>query len=128
MKNENIKSIPMLVILSVVTCGIYYLYWLYKTTDSIKNFMNNAEINPTLELILCLFIPFYQLYWFYKYSRIIYKDMTSKVGIDNTEDASVLLLVLSFVGLGIVSAAIIQDKLNSIYSKMGTDNITSQAD
>ncbi|MBW5377836.1 DUF4234 domain-containing protein, partial [Brachyspira pilosicoli] len=28
MKNENIKSIPMLVILSVVTCGIYYLYWL----------------------------------------------------------------------------------------------------
>ena len=127
MKNENIKSIPMLVILSVVTCGIYYLYWLYKTTDSIKNFMNNAEINPTLELILCLFIPFYQLYLFYKCSRIIYKDMTSKVGIDNTEDASVLLLVLSFVGLGIVSAAIIQDKLNSIYSKMGTDNITSQA-
>ena len=127
MKNENIKSVPMLVILSVVTCGIYYLYWIYKTTELIKNFMDNQEINPTLELILCFIIPFYQLYWYYKYSKVIYKDMTSKVGMDNTEDTSVLLLVLSFFGLGIVSAAIIQDKLNSIYSKMGTDNITSQA-
>ena len=126
MKNEKIKSIPMLVILSIVTCGIYYLYWLYKTTDSIKNFIDNQEINPTLELILCLVIPFYQLYWFYKYSRIIYKDMTLKVGMDNTEDSSVLLLVLSFLGLGIVSAAILQDKLNSIWSKEEPNSITSQ--
>lgn len=127
MKNENIKSVPMLVILSFVTCGIYYLYWLYKTTELIKNFMDNSEINPTLELILCLFIPFYQLYWFYRYSKIIYKDMTSKVSMDNTEDTSVLLLILSFLGLGIVSAAIIQDKLNSIWSKTDVDTITSQA-
>ena len=53
--------------------------------------------------------------------------MTSKVSMDNTEDTSVLLLILSFLGLGIVSAAIIQDKLNSIWSKTDVDTITSQA-
>lgn len=126
MKKENIKSIPMLVILSVVTCGIYYLYWIYKTTELIKNFMDNQEINPTLELILCFIIPFYQLYWYYKYSKVIYKDMTSKVGMDNTEDSSILLLVLSLFGLGIISAAIVQDKLNSIWSKGEPNQITSQ--
>ena len=46
MTKGTVRSVPMLVLLSIVTCGIYYLYWIYKTTDEIKNFMGREDINP----------------------------------------------------------------------------------
>ncbi|WP_338328807.1 DUF4234 domain-containing protein [Brachyspira hyodysenteriae] len=33
----------MLVLLNAVTCGIYYLCRIYKTTDQIKNFNNSKR-------------------------------------------------------------------------------------
>ena len=54
MQKGTVRSIPMLVVLSIVTCGIYYFYWIYKTTDEIKNFMERDDINTTLELILSI--------------------------------------------------------------------------
>ena len=79
MTKGTVRSVPMLVLLSIVTCGIYYLYWIYKTTDEIKNFMGREDINPALELILVLVTcNIYSLYWYYKYGKIVYLEMTKK--------------------------------------------------
>ncbi|ASJ21367.1 DUF4234 domain-containing protein [Brachyspira hampsonii] len=126
MTKGTVRSIPMLVILSIVTCGIYYLYWIYKTTDEIKNFMGREDINSALELILVLVTcNIYSLYWYYKYGKIVYLEMTAKVGMDNSEDSSVLLVILGLL-VYVVAGAILQDKLNSIWNKVDdTENTTT---
>ncbi|MEI0603624.1 DUF4234 domain-containing protein [Brachyspira alvinipulli] len=121
MNKGTVRSIPILIILSIVTCGIYYLYWIYKTTDEIKNFMEREDINPALELILTLVTcNLYTLYWYYKYGKIVYLEMTKKVGIDSTEDSTILLVILDLF-VAIVSCAILQDKLNTIWNAIDDD-------
>ncbi|PTY39098.1 DUF4234 domain-containing protein [Brachyspira hampsonii] len=126
MKKGIVRSVPMVVILSLVTCGIYYLYWIYKTTDEIKNFMEREDINPALELILVLVTcNIYSLYWYYKYGKIVYLEMTAKAGMDNSEDSSSLLVILGFL-VYVVAAAILQDKLNTIWNSIDdTENTTT---
>ena len=134
MTKGTVRSVPMLVVLSIVTCGIYYLYWIYKTTDEIKNFMGREDINPALELILVLVTcNIYSLYWYYKYGKIVYLEMTSKVGMDNSEDSTVLLVILGLL-VYVVAGAIMQDKLNAIWNSIddnsddGINNIESQSE
>ena len=123
MVKGTIRSVPMLVILSIVTCGIYYFYWIYKTTDEIKNFMEREDINPALELILSIVTcGLYTYYWYYKYGKIVYLEMTKKVGLDNTEDNTVLLIVLNLL-MFIIPPAILQDKLNTIWNSINDDDI-----
>lgn len=118
MTKGTVRSVPMLVVLSIVTCGIYYLYWIYKTTDEIKNFMEREDINPTLELVLSIVTcGLYTFYWYYKYGKILYLEMTKKAGMDNTEDSTVLLIVLNFF-MYVISCAIFQDKLNAVWSSI----------
>ena len=134
MTKGTVRSVPMLVVLSIVTCGIYYLYWIYKTTDEIKNFMEREDINPALELILVLVTcNIYSLYWYYKYGKIVYLEMTEKVGMDNSEDSTVLLVILGLL-VNFVAGAIMQDKLNAIWNSIddnsddGIKNIESQSE
>ncbi|MEI0697616.1 DUF4234 domain-containing protein [Brachyspira intermedia] len=134
MTKGTVRSVPMLVVLSIVTCGIYYLYWIYKTTDEIKNFMEREDINPALELILVLVTcNIYSLYWYYKYGKIVYLEMTAKVGMDNSEDSTVLLVILGLL-VNFVAGAIMQDKLNAIWNSIddnsddGINNIESQSE
>ena len=127
MKKGTVRSVPMLVLLSIVTCGIYYLYWIYKTTDEIKNFMEREDINPALELILVLVTcNIYSLYWYYKYGKIVYLEMTAKAGMDNSEDSTVLLVILGLL-VYVAAGAIMQDKLNAIWNSIDDsgNNVTA---
>ena len=118
MQKGTVRSVPMVVVLNIVTCFIYNIYWVYKTTDEIKNFMEREDINPTLELILYIVTcGLYSYYWLYKYGKIVYLEMTKKAGLDNTEDSTALLLILNFV-MFIIPPAILQDKLNTIWNSI----------
>lgn len=122
MKKGTVRSIPMLVVLVIVTCGIYYIYWIYKTTEEIKNFMEREDINPTLELILSLVTcGIYTYYWIYKYGKMVNIEMPKKVGMDNSEDNTMLLVILA-IFIYPVSVAIFQDKLNAIWNRIDDDS------
>lgn len=118
MQKGTVRNIPILILLNIITCGIYYLYWIYKTTDEIKNFMGKDDINPSLELILTIVTcNIYTFYWYYKYGKMVYLEMTLKAGMDNSEDSSVLLVILNLF-VAIISCAILQDKLNNIWNNI----------
>ena len=53
---EN-RSIAKCIILTIITCGIYGIYWAYKMgTEAVKV----KDVNDTgmLEALLCIFLPF----------------------------------------------------------------------
>ena len=72
--NSQIKyrSMPIQVILVIVTLGIYCLYWFYQTAVELKDASGDTDASPALWLIL-LFVPFGALYSHYKYAEVYEK-------------------------------------------------------
>lgn len=104
---------PVLVLIfSIITCGIYYLYWIYQTTDELGAYLQNDN-NPVLDLLLCMFCAPYQIYWMYKISRQA-AEAQEKAGNTRITDNAVLNLILTIFGLGIVASMILQSSINEV--------------
>lgn len=104
---------PFLVLLfSVLSCGIYYLYWIYQITKELGEYLQNGN-NPGLELILCILCSPYTIYWMYKMGKQV-EEAQFKSRKSNPTDNSVLYIILSIFGLGIVAALIMQGTINEI--------------
>lgn len=109
------RNIATCIILSVVTCGIYGLYWLYKLVGDLNRASNDPDQTSGGMVILLSFITcgIYQLYWFYKAGQ---QMNTAKLLRGMQQDAStgILYLVLAIFQLHIISYALIQNELNII--------------
>lgn len=110
------RSIAEVIILSLITCGIYYLYWIYAFSNDIKTYLDDETINPGLEVLLSIVTcGFYTIYWMYKYGKLLTTSQ-EKAGVA-IEDNAVLYLVLAILGLGIVCEGLMQNSLNLIVDK-----------
>lgn len=102
------RNIVVCILLSLVTCGIYGIYWviiLARESVSIKDPSDNALV----EIVLMLFLPFLG---FYLSEKKLAEGCAAR-GIPH-KDNSVLYLVLGLVGLGIVNFCMMQSDLNTI--------------
>ncbi|MDL2233336.1 DUF4234 domain-containing protein [Ruminococcaceae bacterium OttesenSCG-928-L11] len=107
------KNIALNIILSVVTCGIYGIYWYYCIATDIYNSRNNISTTPILTIVLNLVTcGIYGIYVYYKWGKAMYEVCTER-GIP-CEDRSILYLILSIFGLAIVNMALIQSDLNQM--------------
>ncbi len=103
------KNIVLSIVLSIVTCGIYGLYWMYTINDSAVR-TDPVQWNTGFGMVLLLTLVtcgIYSYFWYYKMGKVF----GSKLGNDN----SVLYIILAVVGLGIVNYALIQNDINTIY-------------
>lgn len=66
------RSMPVQVVLMIVTLGLYSVYWFYSVTTEIKNAANDTNASPALWTIL-LFVPFGAVYSFYKFGELYEK-------------------------------------------------------
>jgi hypothetical protein len=46
------RSSIVVVILSMVTCGVYWFYWMYKITAEIRDATGDDTLNPGMDLLL----------------------------------------------------------------------------
>ena len=98
MKKGTIRPIPIMLLLNIVTCGIYYIYWIYQTSVEIKMCSEREDLNPTIEILLGIITcGLYFKYWYYKYGKIVYKELPIKAGINNAEDKTVVLVVIDII-------------------------------
>lgn len=105
----------MVLLLSILTLGIYYYIFVYRTSEEVANFTGETETSPALEVILSILTcGIYTIYWDYKMAKKI-AVMQQEVGLVPT-DNSVLYLILNFVGFGVVNSLIEQGHLNEIWS------------
>ena len=112
----SIRREPGLVLLyGIVTCHIYYLYWLHAVSEEILAFDMEPDTAPGIELLLSLVTcGLYTIYWDYKIGQKIAR-MQQKVGIMPV-DNSILYLVLNFIAVTkLVPSMIIQGHLNDIW-------------
>jgi hypothetical protein len=108
------RSVATVIIFSIITCGIYFYYWLYVTMKDLNAYLEIADMDPGIELLICIFCSPYIFYWFYKYAQRI-TEAQIKNGLPSNDDA-VICLILAIFGLSVVSMGIMQSSLNKTWA------------
>jgi len=70
----------MVLILSLVTCGIYYLVWMHRVSQEVQDALGETDTNPGLEVLLTIVTCFiYSYFWDWKMAQKIfaYKRMSA---------------------------------------------------
>ena len=110
------RGVFVSILLSIVTCGIYYYFWTASLSNDISDCLGeqrNGGMDVFLILITC---GLYLFYWNYKNGKKI-ADIQERVGI-RACDNSVIYLVISFFGLSSIPLFIMQANMNEIIDRM----------
>lgn len=115
------RSVAWVIILSLITCGFYLLYWYYKVYEELRFFTGSTPTGNDYGLDLLLVIVtcgVWGVYVDYKIALLIFAYQKDK-GIF-ASDTSMVTVILDVVGYisgyftGIVSSAIHQDLINGM--------------
>ena len=101
------RNIVVCILLSIITCGIYGLYWMYTLNEYARavapqEWQTSGITVILLDIITC---GIYGLYWAYKMGQ-----NCSMLNGDTSGGA--LNLILAIFGLQIINMALFQDTIN----------------
>ena len=102
------RNIVACILLTLVTCGIYGIYWVIMLAREAVSVKDPAD-SAILEIVLMLFLPFLG---FFMAEKKLAEGCAEK-GIAHN-DNSILYLILGIVGLGIVNYCMMQNDLNKL--------------
>ena len=105
------RNIVVCILLSLITCGIYSIYWFIVMTDE-SNMVSDEQTasGGTAFLFTIITCGIYFYYWNYKMGQKLHQagqKYNKPIG-----DNSIVYLLLSIFGLGIINYCIIQSDLN----------------
>lgn len=105
------RSVPLCIILSIVTCGIYMLYWFVCVTnesDAVTGeYGPGGGVSLLLTIVTC---GIYGLYWGWKLGDKLDASRARHGAAPGS--LAILFLVLNLFQLSIVTLAIAQSELN----------------
>ncbi len=103
------RSIPVCIILTLITFGIYGIYWFIKLTDETNALApNNATTSGGKAFLLTIVtLGIYGIYWNYKLGAKV--DEMNGISNGNT---GLLYLIISLLGGGLISSCLAQNVLN----------------
>lgn len=106
------RNIALCIIFSIITCGIYALYWFVCITND-ANLESGQSDATSGGLALVLTIVTFGIYgWFWAYKMGEKIDIIKSKNGQPSGNSSILFLLLQLFGLGIVAYAIMQDTIN----------------
>ena len=107
------RSIPLYIVLTIITCGIFGFVWLAMLTNDLNQIA--GEQMPTsgglTVLLVIITCGIYGLYWAYKCGEKIDRYKQS-IGVPSS-NSGILYLILYFL-FQIITYALIQDEINKI--------------
>lgn len=105
------------ILLSIITCGIYELYWMCTITDDVDNVTNNPTKRNGIVVILLTIITcgIYGIYYWYQNGKLM-EEANEKNGVKGNSNA-VLFLILSIIGFSIINYVLVQIDLNTYATK-----------
>lgn len=127
LKNTN-GYVPVYKILlfSILTFNIYMYFWIYKNIEFFNSKRIGKQKSQRTHVILCLLVPFYIVYWIYTQCKLI-ETYSKEIG-DDSNNISVLSLILSLFGLSLVSISLMQYQINNTLLKEKEKNLLKHND
>lgn len=107
------RNIVVAILLSIVTCGIYGIYWFITLTDDASRANEDPNFSGVKAFLFTIITcGIYGIYWNYKIGKEMY-EANQKYGI-TASDNSILYLILSIFGFSIITYCLVQNELNTI--------------
>lgn len=106
------RSVALGILLTVITCGIYGLYWFVCLTDDTNIAAGENGTSGIMALLLTLITcGIYGLFWAYKCGEKLDKAKSDR-GMP-ASNGGILYLILYMFG-GVIAYALIQNELNKL--------------
>ena len=113
---DGVRSIVLGIIFTVLTCGIYSLYWQYKQMVTLNGWLGRIDYHFGIWLLLCIITcGIFGLYYEYKMAKGI-NEVQANEGSTVSTDLAVICVLLAIFGIGIASLAIQQWEINKFYN------------
>ena len=131
-KNWEKRSIPVSIILSIVTCGLYGLYWYYKLTNETHQAVGRKTTasGGTAILFTIITCGIYSIYWAYKMGDAVVEAKEAR-GMRSDRNLPIIYLVFALLGIGLIPLVLIgvlmQESLNDMIDQVELvqDNVTA---
>lgn len=106
------RNVVVSVLLSIITCGIYALYWYCTVTDDVDAIAQNPNKRNGAVVILLTIVTcgIYGMYWWYQNGKMM-EEANKQKGISGSSSA-VLYLILSIFGLSMINFILVQLDIN----------------
>ena len=106
------KSIGLYIVLTIITCGIFGLFWLYTIAEDMNYLAQDGDMTSGGMVVLLSFVTcgIYGWYWLFKQGERV--DKMKMANGEPTSSSGIIYLVLAIFGLSIVSYALIQSEIN----------------
>lgn len=94
---------------SLITCGLYVIYWIIKVTNEMNTLLNRKNATGGLMTIIFTILTcgLYGFYWAYKLG-----DNVDLLKGNRSGNTGILFLVVYIFGFGIINVALAQDAIN----------------
>lgn len=113
---DGVRSIALGIIFSLLTCGIYSLYWQYKQMVTLNAWLGRNDYRFWLWLFLSILTcGIFSFYYEYKMAVGINEIQTNS-GLIVSSYLAVTCVLLAIFGVGIASLAIQQWEINKFYN------------
>lgn len=112
----NKRNIALCIVLSIVTCGIYAIYWMIVLANETNVASGHAQDGTSGGIVFLLTLVtcgIYGIYWAYKQGEKI-NEAKAMRNMPTDSNAGVLYLILEIFGLGIIGYALMQNELNKM--------------
>lgn len=107
------RNIGIAIILSLITCGIYYLYWIYAVTNEVGHLNESPNFTGGKTILFGIITcGIYFLFWFYQLGGQI-AGVQAKKGLPQ-KDEGLMYVILAVFGMGLISLAIAQSNVNEL--------------
>ncbi|MBE6546129.1 MAG: DUF4234 domain-containing protein [Ruminococcaceae bacterium] len=106
------RSVAAVIILTLITCGIYGVYWAYVVADALKKESEKIRISPAIYLVLMLFVSSAAMALLGYEANDVINDIKLRRGA-KTDDNLILWVVLGAF-LPIVVIGLIQNEINHL--------------
>ena len=117
-REEAVRNIVVSLILTILTCGIYDLYWNAKQMKTMNGLLEREELFFwTWLLISIITCGLFHLYYEYKMGLALV-EIQEKYDMRVDTNLPLISLGLSIFGFSFVVDAIHQNEINKVYEKL----------
>ena len=112
--NQHYRSIPLYLIITLLTCGIFNLYWNYRQMQACNEMVGRNEFSwPAWFFLSLLTCGIYHIYYQYKMGSVILEVQRQR-GTYIFDSLPLVSLLVTVFGASIVADIIHQHEINKL--------------